>query len=84
MRFRSQDYMIYYNFEYRQVDHLVALGKGAANLDMAPGGRSAAYTVGDQLFVSPSAKASDIISLSPEFADPATAPADPCDSARRP
>ena len=76
VRFRSQDYMIYYNFEYRQVDHLVALGKGAANLDMAPGGRSAAYTVGDQLFVSPSAKASDIISLSPEFADPATAPAD--------
>lgn len=76
VRFRTPEYVVYYNFEYRQVDHLVALGKGAANVDIAPGGRSAAYTVGDRLFVSPSAKAADIVSLSPEFADPATAPAD--------
>ena len=76
VRFRTPEYVVYYNFEYRQVDHLVALGKGAANVDIAPGGRSAAYTVGDRLFVSPSAKAADIVSLSPEFADPATAPTD--------
>ena len=73
---RFPEYVVYYNFEFRHVDHVIALGKGAANIDLAPGGGAAAYTVGDCLYVSRTAKAADIRSLSPEFANPATAPQD--------
>ena len=72
--FIQPEYMVYFDFEKKQVDHLIALGKGAANVDVAPGNRAVAYTVGDQLFVSRDEKASGIISLSPEFLNPQTAP----------
>lgn len=74
--FLTSEYIVYFNFETLQVDHLIALGKGAANIDPSPNKQAVAYTVGDALFVSRTAKTSDIVSLSPEFINPQTAPKD--------
>lgn len=72
--FITPEFVVYYDFEKKQVNHLFALEKGAANLDINPTGTAVAYTMGDALFISQNEKKSDILSLSPEFLNKETAP----------
>ena len=70
------DYIVFLNFETKQVERLIALNKGAANVEVSPNHQAAAYTIGDALYVSRNENASQTTLLSPEFANPETAPKD--------
>ena len=70
------EYIVFLNFETKQVERLIALNKGAANVEVSPNHQAAAYTIGDALYVSRNENASQTTLLSPEFANPETAPKD--------
>lgn len=70
------EYIVFLNFEIKQVERLIALNKGAANVEVSPNHQAAAYTIGDALYVSRNENASQTTLLSPEFANPETAPKD--------
>ena len=70
------EYIVFLNFETKQVERLIALNKGAANIEVNPNHQAAAYTIGDALYVSRNENASQTTLLSPEFANPETAPKD--------
>ena len=70
------EYSVFLNFETKQVERLIALNKGAANVEVSPNHQAAAYTIGDALYVSRNENASQTTLLSPEFANPETAPKD--------
>ena len=70
------EYIVFLNFETKQVERLIALNKGAANVEVSPSHQAAAYTIGDALYVSRNENASQTTLLSPEFANPETAPKD--------
>lgn len=70
------EYIVFLNFETKQVERLIALNKGAANIEVSPNHQAAAYTIGDALYVSRNENASQTTLLSPEFANPETAPKD--------
>lgn len=70
------EYIVLLNFETKQVERLIALNKGAANVEVSPNHQAAAYTIGDALYVSRNENASQTTLLSPEFANPETAPKD--------
>ncbi len=70
------EYIVFFNFETKQVERLIALGKGAANIEVSPDHQAAAYTIGDALYVSRNENASQAALLSPEFANPETSPKD--------
>lgn len=76
VQFVQPEFVVFFNFRTKTVDHVLALGQGAQHTEVAPGDRAVAYTVGDALLVNRGNNPAQAVLLSPEFADPKTAPKD--------